>query len=66
MTGIFGDKISFKQENGPDVSLVVNGDESYARETTARVVGLLNDVERLASATSEVAQSGDARDALPE
>jgi hypothetical protein len=29
------------------------------------VVGLLNDVERLASATSEVVQSGDARDALP-
>lgn len=35
MTGIFGDTLSFKQENGPDVSLVVNGDESYARyETT--------------------------------
>ena len=35
MTGIFGDTLSFKQEKGPDVSLVVNGDESYARyETT--------------------------------
>jgi hypothetical protein len=35
MTGIFGDTITFKQEKGPDVSLVVNGDESYARyETT--------------------------------
>jgi hypothetical protein len=35
MTGIFGDAFTFKQEKGPDVSLVVNGDESYARyETT--------------------------------
>jgi hypothetical protein len=34
MTGIFGDTISFKQENGPDVSLVVHGDESYARYET--------------------------------
>jgi hypothetical protein len=35
MTGIFGDTIRFKQEKGPDVSLVVNGDESYARYETA-------------------------------
>ena len=34
MTGIFGDTLIFKQENGPDVSLVVNGDESYARYET--------------------------------
>lgn len=34
MTGIFGDTFSFKQEKGPDVSLVVNGDESYARYET--------------------------------
>jgi hypothetical protein len=34
MTGIFGDTISFKQENGPEVSLVVHGDESYARYET--------------------------------
>lgn len=34
MTGIFGDKSDFKQENGPDVSLVVHGDESYARYET--------------------------------
>ena len=31
MTGIFGDTINFTQENGPDVNLVVHGDESYAR-----------------------------------
>lgn len=34
MTGIFGETLNFKQENGPDVSLVVNGDESYARYET--------------------------------
>lgn len=34
MTGIFGETLSFKQENGPDMSLVVNGDESYARYET--------------------------------
>jgi hypothetical protein len=34
MTGIFGENIEFKQENGPDVSLVVNGDEFYARYET--------------------------------
>jgi hypothetical protein len=34
MTGIFGETLSFKQENGPDISLVVNGDESYARYET--------------------------------
>jgi hypothetical protein len=34
MTGIFGDTVSFKQEKGPDVSLVVHGDESYARYET--------------------------------
>lgn len=34
MTGIFGETIRFKQEKGPDVSLVVDGDESYARYET--------------------------------
>lgn len=34
MTGIFGDTVNFKQENGPDISLVVHGDESYARYET--------------------------------
>jgi hypothetical protein len=34
MTGIFGDTLKFPQENGPEVSLVVNGDESYARYET--------------------------------
>ncbi|HEX8136322.1 MAG TPA: hypothetical protein VF544_01905 [Pyrinomonadaceae bacterium] len=34
MTGIFGETMTFKQENGPDVRLVVNGDEHYARYET--------------------------------
>ena len=34
MTGIFGESHKFPQENGPEVSLVVDGDESYARYET--------------------------------
>ena len=34
MTGIFGETFKFKQEKGPEVSLVVNGDEHYARYET--------------------------------
>ena len=45
MTGIFGDTLSFKQENGPDVSLVVNGDESYARYETTEGYTVIYDPE---------------------
>jgi hypothetical protein len=45
MTGIFGDTISFKQENGPDVSLVVEGDESYARYETPAGYTVIYDSE---------------------
>ena len=31
MSAIFGDTVSFPQDNGPDVDLVVFGDEFYAR-----------------------------------
>jgi hypothetical protein len=34
MTGIFGETFTFKQEQGPDVPLVVYGDEQYARYET--------------------------------
>ncbi len=34
MTGIFGETFDFKQENGPELSLVVHGVESYARSET--------------------------------
>jgi hypothetical protein len=45
MTGIFGDTLTFKQENGPDVSLVVNGDESYARYETPAGFTVIYDPE---------------------
>ena len=34
MTGIFGETLNFKQENGAEVPLVVHGDEYYARYET--------------------------------
>lgn len=34
MSAIFGETLTFGQENGPDVSLVVFGDEFYARYET--------------------------------
>ena len=34
MAAIFGEKLTFDQENGPDVQLVVFGDEFYARYET--------------------------------
>lgn len=35
MSSIHGEKLSFGQRNGPDVELVVFGDELYARYETA-------------------------------
>jgi hypothetical protein len=43
MTGIFGDTLNFKQENGPEVSLVVHGDESYARYETREGYSVIYD-----------------------
>lgn len=31
MGGIFGERVTIGQQNGPDVELIVSGDESYAR-----------------------------------
>lgn len=45
MTGIFGDTVNFKQENGPDISLVVHGDESYARYETPAGYTVIYDPE---------------------
>jgi hypothetical protein len=45
MTGIFGETHSFKQEQGPDISLVVNGDESYARYETPAGYSVIYDDE---------------------
>ena len=43
MTGIFDETLSFKQENGPEVRLVVNGDESYARYETPEGYSVIYD-----------------------
>lgn len=43
MTGIFDETLSFKQENGPDLRLVVNGDESYARYETPEGYSVIYD-----------------------
>jgi hypothetical protein len=45
MTGIFGDKFNFKQENGPEVPLVVHGDEYYARYETPEGYTVVYDPE---------------------
>lgn len=45
MTGIFGDKIRFKQEKGDDIELVVEGDESYARYETPEGHSVVYDPE---------------------
>lgn len=34
MTGVFGEKVSLSQANGPDVELIVRGDEWYATYET--------------------------------
>lgn len=34
MSAIYGEKLNFSQEKGPDVKLVVNGDEFYAQYET--------------------------------
>ena len=34
MAGVFGERVTIGQANGPDVELVVHGDEHYARYET--------------------------------
>jgi hypothetical protein len=45
MTGIFGETMTFKQEKGPEVRLVVNGDEHYARYETQHGYTVIYDTE---------------------
>jgi hypothetical protein len=45
MTGIFGETKTFKQEKGPEVRLVVNGDEHYARYETEDGYTVIYDTE---------------------
>lgn len=46
MTAIHGEKLSFGQRNGPDVELLVFGDELYARYETADGYSAVYDGER--------------------
>ena len=45
MSGIFNEQLTFKQENGPDVRLVVIGDEHYARYETIDGYTVVYDVD---------------------
>ena len=46
MSGIFNEQLTFKQENGPDVRLVVIGDEHYAKYETIDGYTVVYDVEK--------------------
>lgn len=43
MSAIFGEKLTFPQENGPEVELFVFGDEFYARRETLEGYTVLYD-----------------------
>jgi hypothetical protein len=44
MSGLFGEKVSLGQANGPDVELIVSGDEWYATyQTTAGYSAIYDD-----------------------
>jgi len=46
VTAIFGETLTFGQENGPDVRLVVYGDEFYARYETQEGYPVVSDPDR--------------------
>lgn len=48
------------------VNLPSVGDEAYSSATTARVMGLLDDIRDFAAATHEGVRSGESREPLPE
>jgi formiminotetrahydrofolate cyclodeaminase len=48
------------------VNLPSVGDEAYTSATTARVMGLLDDIRDFAAATHEGVRSGESREPLPE
>jgi hypothetical protein len=45
MSAIFGELLTFSQENGPDIKLRVFGDEFYARYETADGYSVIDDPE---------------------
>ena len=46
MTGVFGQKSTFSQENGPDIELVVFGDEWYGWYETPSGYPVIYDAEK--------------------
>jgi hypothetical protein len=46
MAGMFGERVTIGQEHGPDVDLVVHGDEHYARYETPDGYSVVYDSER--------------------
>jgi len=54
---------------GAGANVLINlpsvGDESWAGETTVRVMKLLDDIEEIAAATHELVRSGETREPLP-
>jgi hypothetical protein len=46
MTGVFGQKATFNQENGPDIELAVFGDEWYAYYETTDGYTVVYDEQR--------------------
>jgi hypothetical protein len=46
MTAIIGENLTFEQENGPEVELVVYGDEFYARYETGDGYSVVYDYRR--------------------
>jgi hypothetical protein len=45
VSAIFGEKLTFPQEKGPEVKLVVNGDEFYAQYETQEGYSVVYDKE---------------------
>ena len=46
MPGVFGERVTIGQEHGPEVELVVYGDEHYARYETTDGHSVIYDAER--------------------
>lgn len=45
MSAIYGEKLTFPQEKGPEIKLVVNGDEFYAQYETQEGYSVVYDKE---------------------
>jgi hypothetical protein len=54
MVGVFGEKVTLSQANGPDVSLIVRGTELYGTYEIPSTTNPPPDVERHATESDEV------------